>query len=741
MPTHALNNLTSKLFNRLGWQTTLILLFSLLFGVSLIFDILLNSQQIPAGEILTDVIVWITALAGCILLIYRFTKQLQQEIAERKQVEEALRTREGFLDAIFQNLPLDSFARDKFERLIMQSAHSLQHYATGSLPEEVNVGPQTLAVWKENNRRALRGETVRDEFEYEVEGQLRQFYEIVAPMYIEEKIEGIVGFTLDITDRKQAEESLRQVFEQERRQRQIADSLREVATLLNSSLDQPTILLQILEELARVIPNDGIGIFLQENESLVLVEGIGPAAKANIQARLPLASPNPTARVFQTQRLIMIADLNTEPHWLIWPEGHLVQSWMGAPLIVGQKIIGVLTVDSFALGAFHQEDGQILQTFANQAAMAIQNARLFEALRRYERIVSATSDGISLLDRNYVYQIVNQTYLKWHSKSLDQIIGYSVSDLLGPDVFEKVVKEEFDKALAGETVHYQAWFEYPALGRRFVSVTHSPYREPDSSISGVVTSTRDLTELELMAEQVRQAQKLEAVGQLAAGVAHHFNNMLTPIIGFTSLSLLKLPPNDPIAKNLQQVETTAQQLAIMVSQLLSFARRQLIRPQDVNLNELIMNTEAKMRQLLPDTIEVNINLAPDLSPIKIDTYQFEQLLISLVINARDAMPAGGRLTLATANVTLSAGETGLADDFPPGHYTRLTINDTGIGMSEAIKSHLFEPFFTTKEVGQGTGLGLALCFGIVKQHGGHITVESQPGQGATFNIFLPPVSS
>jgi PAS domain S-box-containing protein len=417
----------------------------------------------------------------------------------------------------------------------------------------------------------------------------------------------------------------------------------------------------------------------------------------------------------------------------------LIRAWMGAPLTVGQQAMGVLTVDSFSPDAFSAEDGQILQTFANQAALAIHNARLFEAVRQYERIVSATPDGIALLDQNYVYQMVNQPYLNLNKKSLEQIIGHSVSDLLGTDVFEQTIKKELDKALAGEIVHYQAWFEYPVIGRRFMSVTYSPYRELDNTIFGVIASSHDLTELELLREQLSQAQKLEAVGQLAAGVAHHFNNMLTPIIGFTSLSLLKLPPNDPIAKNLQHVETTAQQLATMISQLLSFARRQLIRPQDINLNDLIMNTEAKLRQLLPGAIEVNINLAPDLSPVKIDTYQFEQLLISLVINARDAMPAGGRLTLATANVTLSAGEIGQADDFPPGRYTRLTINDTGIGMSEAIKSHLFEPFFTTKEVGQGTGLGLSLCFGIVKQHGGHITVESQPGQGATFNIFLPPV--
>jgi PAS domain-containing protein len=317
MPTQVLSNLISKLFNRLGLQTTLILLFLLLLGVSLAFDILLNLHQIPAGEILTDVIIWIIALAGCILLIYRFTKQLQQETAERKRLEEMLREREGLLNAILQNLPLDFFARDKTERLIMQSEHGMQPYVLGSRPEEMDINPQTLARWKENNRQVLRGKIIRDEVEAEVNNQPRQFYEIIAPMIVEGEIEGIVGFRFDITENKRVEQELRQANEQERRQRQVADSLREVATLLNSSLDQPTILLQILEQLSQVIPNEGVGIFLQEGENLKLAGGLGPAAKAHPEAQLSLFSQNPTLRVFHSQALVIIPDVKTEPHWLI----------------------------------------------------------------------------------------------------------------------------------------------------------------------------------------------------------------------------------------------------------------------------------------------------------------------------------------------------------------------------------------------------------------------------------------
>ncbi|MBI1878106.1 MAG: hybrid sensor histidine kinase/response regulator, partial [Chloroflexi bacterium] len=253
---------------------------------------------------------------------------------------------------------------------------------------------------------------------------------------------------------------------------------------------------------------------------------------------------------------------------------------------------------------------------------------------------------------------------------------------------------------------------------------------------GVVASTRDLTELELLAEQLRQAQKMEAVGQLAAGVAHHFNNMLTVIMGYVSLALRELPPYHPIAENLERVQVISQRAAAIVWQILAFARKQLIRPEMVNLNELVLNAETKLKQLIPAAIELHTRLAPDLGLVKVDVYQFGHLLSHLVANARDAMPQGGWLTLATANISVPPGQSA---EVPPGSYVLLTVSDTGVGMTEEVKAHLFEPFFTTKEVGQGTGLGLATCFGIVKQHGGYITLDSQPGQGATFKIYLPRV--
>ncbi len=396
----------------------------------------------------------------------------------------------------------------------------------------------------------------------------------------------------------------------------------------------------------------------------------------------------------------------------------------------------------FHLGSLYQpdtfspEDGQILQTFAHQAALAIHNARLFENLRRYERIVSATTDGVSLVDRHYVYQIVNQVYLDLSDKAHDQIVGHSVKELLSETVFQDIVKDRFDRTLNGEVIQYQDWFEYKTKGRRFMSVTYAPYQESDGSISGIVATSHDLTELKQLEDRLVQSQRMEAVSQLAAGVAHHFNNLLTGILGYVSLARLQLPPDHPVVTDLNRAQESIHQAATLTRQLLTFTRKQIIQPQILNLNELILTSQGALRRLLNPAIELKISLTPELDPVKLDVNQAEQLLFNLAANARDAMPQGGRLTLETANTHLNPLMAGQYE-LPPGDYVRLTVSDTGTGMSDAVKSHLFEPFFTTKAMGQGTGLGLPTCFGIVKQHNGHITVQSQPDQGATFKIYLP----
>ena len=238
-------------------------------------------------------------------------------------------------------------------------------------------------------------------------------------------------------------------------------------------------------------------------------------------------------------------------------------------------------------------------------------------------------------------------------------------------------------------------------------------------------------------EQLSQAQKMESVGQLAGGVAHDFNNLLTAIMGYSQLSLREAPPESPISSNLQEVGKAAERAANLTSQLLAFSRRQVIEPQVIDLNDLVINLDKMLRRLIAEDIELVTLPATGLEPIQADPGQMEQVLMNLTVNARDAMPAGGKLTIETANVTLDAEYVQQHGDASPGRHVMVSVSDTGMGISEEVRGHIFEPFFTTKEVGEGTGLGLATCFGIVQQSCGHIEVDSEPGQGTSFRVYLP----
>jgi signal transduction histidine kinase/ActR/RegA family two-component response regulator len=248
---------------------------------------------------------------------------------------------------------------------------------------------------------------------------------------------------------------------------------------------------------------------------------------------------------------------------------------------------------------------------------------------------------------------------------------------------------------------------------------------------------KDVTERKRLEEQFRHAQKMEAIGRLAGGVAHDMNNMLTVINGYSNLLREEMAPEEPSRNLLEEIRKATERCTSICRQLLAYSRKQVLAPRVLDLNALVRGAERMLSRLLGEDIEFATVTDPLLDRVRADPGQIEQILMNLAVNALDAMPRGGRLTIRTANVVLDEASRHEHTDVVPGAYVLLSVTDTGCGMSEEVQARIFEPFFTTKEVGKGTGLGLATVYGIVKQTGGHIQVKSAVGQGTTFDIYLP----
>jgi PAS domain S-box-containing protein len=273
-----------------------------------------------------------------------------------------------------------------------------------------------------------------------------------------------------------------------------------------------------------------------------------------------------------------------------------------------------------------------------------------------------------------------------------------------------------------------------------VVLSVAPLVGADGGVTGTMGIIADITQRKQLEELLRQSQKMEAVGQLAGGIAHDFNNLLTVIIGRSDLALARLPSDDTRRQDLELIQATAHRAAALTGQLLAFSRRQLLQPMVVDLHMVIGNVVPMLRRLIGEDIEIH-TVAGATGRVKVDPGQLEQVLVNLTVNARDAMPNGGRMVISTANAVLDEEAAGRIGGILPGPYLILSVTGTGIGMDDETRLRVFEPFFTTKPQGKGTGLGLSMVYGIVQQHGGAITLETAPSQGATFKIYLPRVDA
>jgi PAS domain S-box-containing protein len=358
--------------------------------------------------------------------------------------------------------------------------------------------------------------------------------------------------------------------------------------------------------------------------------------------------------------------------------------------------------------------------------------RIAERLSQLASIIEYSSDAIVIFT-------LNGSIVSWNTAA-ETIYGYSGGEILGrprrllmasdqaddlPEIVEKLKRGERIKRF--ETVHIAK------DGRRI-----APVKDAHEQIIGAAAITRDVSDRKLLEKQLQQAQKMEAIGQLAGGIAHDFNNLLSVINGHCELLDEHLAPNDRSRQNCEQIKKAGERAARLTRQLLTFSRQQVLEPTVLNLNAVVVDLEKMLKRVIGEDVEFRISLDSRLGPVKADRGQVEQVLMNLVVNARDAMPNGGRLLIETSNVVLE-DEFAQQRGYSQRCYVGLSVTDDGIGMDADTQARIFEPFFTTKEVGKGTGLGLSTVYGAITQSGGHIEVLSRVGEGTTFRIYLPTV--
>jgi len=404
-------------------------------------------------------------------------------------------------------------------------------------------------------------------------------------------------------------------------------------------------------------------------------------------------------------------------------------------LMASQIVHGQLVVASAAVFV------SLVITYARLVLTQREHERSAEALRQSHRLLHSIMEGANevvfvkdLLGR---YLMINTPGAQMLGLTVPEVIGKSDADLFLPDTARAIQLADAQVIQSLKAQTYELTMNVSGATRFFLS-TKSPYLGPQGELIGLIGVSLDVTDRRKLEEQLRQTQKMEAIGTLSGGIAHDFNNLLTVIKGYTGLVLDELQ-EERLRVLIGHIDQAADRAASLTRQLLAYSRRQVLQPKVINLNSLVVNLDKMLQRLIGEDIEMKSVIEPSLGSARADPGQIEQVIMNLVVNARDAMPRGGNLTLETANIDLDQTYARDHAGVLPGRYVMLAVSDTGIGMDPETQTHVFEPFFTTKVMGRGTGLGLSMVYGIVKQSEGLIEVYSEAGHGTTFKIYLPRV--
>ncbi len=415
--------------------------------------------------------------------------------------------------------------------------------------------------------------------------------------------------------------------------------------------------------------------------------------------------------------------------------------WLGVPLVNDGETIGALVVQTYIEGVrYGTRDEGILTFVSHRVAEAIARKRAEASLReseaRYRRLVENSQDGVFVIAEGRV-AFANEAFAAAFGRPLTETVGRRFEELVAPEDVARVRGLQDDRLAGRETPdQYEIRCLHPdGVGRTLVSVHVSTIE--DGGAPAILGTARDLTEHRRLEEQLRLSQRIESLGLLAGGVAHDFNNLLMAIMGSAELLARRLSSTEQSSEELETIRRSSQRAAELTRGLLAFARRQVLENVALDLNQVVEAVLPILRRLIPESIRIEFTAAPEPAGARGDRGQLDQVLVNLAVNCRDAMPDGGLIRISTATVSLGAEYCATRPWARPGRYTMIAVADSGAGMPPEVLEHIFEPFFTTKERGRGTGLGLSVVFGIVKQHGGMIDVESTPAAGTTFRIYFP----
>ena len=646
-------------------------------------------------------------------------------------------TRLHFLEQVFEASPDALVIADREHRVLWANQTFIRVFGyapaeiLGQSVEKLVVPLDRLAESKWVNEALVKGERITLETKRRrKDGTLVEVSVACAPLQLEGQIAGFYAGYHDISDRRRVEalsSSLYRVAEKSSSAHDLQQFFAAVHSIVDELMYARNFYIALYDSASDII---SFPYFVDEHDPAPSSKKIGRGLTDYlIRTGEPLLA---TPEVLEAM----------EDRGDVERNGSRSLDWMGVPLKVNNNTFGALVVQTYSKNIrYGERDKEVLTFVARQLASAVEIKRNEQALRRsearYRSLVQSSVYGIYRSSLEGRFLDVNP--------ALITMLGYGSAEqvlLLDPerDVFAQPEEharliDEFRRT--GRLDGFEVKWKRKDNGSITVRISGRAVSSADEPADVLEAIAEDVTDRRALEDQFRQAQKMEAVGRLAGGVAHDFNNLLMVISGYAEVILTQLDSNHPLHEKGRAIQQAADRATTLTRQLLAFSRKQLLELKVVDVNAIVHDMERLLRPLIGENVEFVTLLSPEAAHTRADAGQLEQVLMNLVVNAKDAMPTGGKLTIQTQNTVVDENHRRGQQFIRPGRYVMLSVSDTGMGMDKETQSRIFEPFFTTKEKGKGTGLGLSTVYGIVKQSGGYVIVQSEKARGSSFHIYLP----